>query len=112
MECRDFKEWVMDKDILDEGVEANIKEHIKICERCRNLYTMDSLIEAQIKNGLKEVDVPGGLLDLIEMNVQSATKDKSVVCFPWKILVRTFVMAALLFIFLSPLTVNLKALTR
>jgi anti-sigma factor RsiW len=102
MECCGFKEWLTNKEILDEGVEVTAREHLEKCERCNKLYMLDSQIEAQIKEGLEQEDPPDGLLARIEMNIQAEKEGEFVKRFPWKRLLPAVAVAALLLIILNP----------
>jgi anti-sigma factor RsiW len=110
MECHNFKKWVINKDILDESVEKAAREHLEMCERCRKLYTMDARIEAQIKEELREVEAPGGLLSRIEMDIQSTDKVKMFTHLSWKKLIPAVAVAALLLIFLNPFAGGFKSI--
>lgn len=110
MECHNFKKWLINKDILDERAETAARDHLRMCERCRKLYTMDAQIEAQIKEGLKEVEVPDGLLSRIEMDIQSTDKGKMFTHFTWKRVIPTLAVAALLFILFNPFAGGFKSI--
>jgi len=102
MICHDFKDWLINRDMLDERIEGTAREHLEICERCRKLYRMDSRVEAQLAHGLREIDVPDGLYSRIEMDIQSATKDKPALHLTWKILAPAVAMAALVLLIFNP----------
>ncbi len=102
MECNSFRDWLNNGDMLDGDVEARAMEHLALCERCSNLFAMDSRIETGIREGMKAVDVPEGLLDRIEMDLRSEKKKQPAVLLSWKSFVPAFTAAILLLIFFNP----------
>ena len=102
MECNSFRDWLNNGDMLDGDVEAGAMEHLAHCERCSNLFAMDSRIETGIREGMKAVDVPEGLLDRIEMDLRPEKKKQPAVFLSWKSFVPAFTAAILLLIFFNP----------
>jgi hypothetical protein len=110
MNCHEFKEWLINKDILDQRVRANAGEHLQMCERCKKVYELDSQGEARIKESLRKVELPEGLLARIEVDIQSTDEGKFITHFSWKILVLGLVAAALLFVILNPFPGRFKSI--
>ncbi len=118
MNCNEFKTWLSNKDISDAGVAEETKMHMEGCALCKKLYSMDSLIEAQIKEGLKKTDPPKRLFARIEMNLQSTKEDKASDHFTltrfagawWKILAAPVAVAAVLFFVLYPFSKGFESL--
>lgn len=102
MECNGFRDWLINRDMFDNGVEATAMEHLVACEGCRRLFAMDSRIEARVKEGMKEVEVPDGLWTRIEMDLRPEKRNRPVVRLPWKGLVPAFTVAILLLLFFNP----------
>lgn len=102
MNCEDFKQWIDNRDFYDEIWAKDAGKHIKQCDACENLHIMDTRIESRIRDALKKIDPPERLVARIEMNIQSAEKERLFNRFQWKILAPAFAVAALLFIVLNP----------
>jgi len=110
MNCNELKKWLGNRELFDTTVAEKAKKHMEQCDLCKKLYSMDSLIEAQLKQGLKQIVPPERLFDRIEMNLQS-TKEyefsdhfafKRLLAAPWKVIVTPVAIAAMLLLFLNP----------
>ena len=110
MKCCEFKNWLNDKDLFDEDAEASAIKHIELCEPCKRLYVLDLHIEAQIQEGLKQVDPPKRLLASVEMNLESPVEDKSINLLSWKKLIPIFAIAAIFLLIFNPFTTKIGSL--
>jgi hypothetical protein len=55
--CHQFKTWLSDQDIEDKSLEREARDHMETCEICKKLATVDSLIEARVREGLRQVGI-------------------------------------------------------
>jgi hypothetical protein len=110
MTCHEFKNWLINKDILDEKGEELAKAHLDDCERCRKIYMIDSHVESRIKDSLKEVEIPHRLRSRIELDILSTTERKNFTQAHWKKILPAFAMAALLIIFINPFTTRFESI--
>jgi hypothetical protein len=113
MNCQDFKAWLDNKDLYDERVCADAEIHMAGCEQCNNLYTLDALIDARVKDCLKPAEVPQGLLSRIETDIMAKKKDLDAPFAFWKKFVPLFAAAAIVFmIVINPFSAKIKNLNQ
>jgi anti-sigma factor RsiW len=68
MICTDFKIWILDR---APERETEAITHAKSCGVCAGLHALDDALEGVISEGLKEAEVPEGLIKKVEMNLES-----------------------------------------
>ena len=84
MDCRDFKKWLIDKDILGAGAAESAARHMESCERCAELFETDLRLEKLIKKKLAQVEAPDALRAAVEMDIQSADRESLLSRVSWK----------------------------
>jgi hypothetical protein len=111
MNCHDFKDWLVSRDIQKNGLEEKAREHVMFCEECKKIAAIDSLIEDRIRICLCRVDPPIEFSAILEMDLRSAVREKNATLFSWKKLVPALAIAAvLLAIVFNPLSGRIKSL--
>lgn len=71
MNCDDFKQWLIDKDLANDRTEKSVAEHMERCEHCAQLFRMDRLLESAIRKKLAPVQPSEGVLAALQMHVRS-----------------------------------------
>ena len=109
MNCSEFKQW-LNTDLSDEGASAEAGKHADICDACKKLHDLDSLLEAKIRNGLETVAPPERLINRIDMNIRSAENEKSGEKAAWKKTAYAFAVAAMVLIILNPFSTKFQGM--
>ncbi len=77
MNCKDVKSRLADPEFVDGSMEAPaLKEHLKKCTTCRQLYNLDATLDGEIKKALKPPAMPEHLMESLEMTVAQEMTDK------------------------------------
>lgn len=100
MTCREFKEWLIDRDFAEADNATLARAHMQKCPDCRRLYELDEELEGLIRREMIPVEVPARLAKKIDMGINSSAP-KKVFAFPWKF-VPALALAALLVLLLNP----------
>ncbi len=109
MDCKRFKEWLINKDVSDQAATQSANVHMESCDTCKTLFQIDNTMETLIFNGLKKADPPQRLIDKIELDLETAAlyqqpgRNKLKASFKkhWKKMVPAFATAAILILMLN-----------
>ncbi len=110
MNCSEFKQWLDNTDLSDKGASAEAGKHTDNCGACKKLHTLDSLLEAKIRNGLEMAAPPERLINRIDMNIRSAENEKSGEKAAWKKAAYAFAAAAMVLIILNPFSTKFQGM--
>jgi len=109
MECVEFKHWLVLRD--GAGCESADKAlyHLKGCPDCMKLYDADTALAEVMKEGFKEEELPGGLMERIEEDLDAVKRDRpGKGPTPWRVFVKAaapvLAVAAMLVVFIYPQT--------
>jgi anti-sigma factor RsiW len=72
MNCKDFQDWLLTRDVLTDRENPEILDHVETCETCRKFYHIDENLEDTIGLACRPVEVPKGLYDQIELTIDHA----------------------------------------
>jgi len=61
MNCREFKSWLIDRDIYDKRLAADAMQHLDACESCRDIFDIDRALDHQIRESVPRAELPSGL---------------------------------------------------
>ncbi len=110
MNCSEFKQWLDNTDLSAKDASAEAGKHADMCGSCKKLHTLDSLLEAKIRNGLEMAAPPERLISRIDMNIRSAEKEKSGGLSAWKKAAYAFAAAAMVLIILNPFSTKFQGM--
>lgn len=103
--CRKFKQWLLNQDASDENVLRQVKAHIQVCQVCEAQYQTDTALDEMLKKGMQTVDPPAGLIMRARRRIESEPRPRRF-NFPgvsWKTAVPVLSMAVLVLVmFLTP----------
>jgi len=92
MNCKDFEHWLLTRDVFTDIEKSDVREHLENCESCKNIYMMDTGLEVNIKLGFHRQELPRGLFDKVDSNIDQAKRSilKLPSCFMGKALPDSF----------------------
>lgn len=76
MNCKDFENWLLIRDIFTDKKNSDVKEHLERCEQCKNLYIIDTNLEENIELAFHLQELPKGLCNRLDSIIDHAKKDK------------------------------------
>ena len=100
--CQEFKQWINNQNSADENTFQQVQEHIQVCRTCDALYRTDLALDTMLKNGMRAIEPPQGLVERARQKIESESRPRPF-RFPsvsWKTMVPTFAMAALVLVML------------
>ena len=113
MNCHEFKSWLIDHDPIDSPKDIAAREHMQQCDACQKLHDIDQSVEAAVKDGLRPVAPPPGLVARARRRVESSSgkqRFKSLVL-SWKTAAPAMATAlVLLFLVLNPFSGKLYSI--
>lgn len=74
MNCKDFQHWLSTKQGAADKENPDALDHLKNCDICKNLYTIDAILEKNIEAAFVQQEIPKGLFDRIELTLDHAKK--------------------------------------
>ncbi len=99
MNCKNFKNWLVDPDAFVESATDSAMAHIKLCSECEKLYHLDGKIEDNIRLSFKKTAPPERFLKQVELNSAALdTGGKSM----WLKSFVPFFAAAMIILFIYP----------
>ncbi len=101
MTCKEFKQWFNDHE--SDEMTDEVRSHLTICDKCKQIYTLDQILETKLTNSLEQLEVPERLQRRLEQNkpgnniwlMQSHTMRRAIGA--------ALAIAAMLVLFLFPL---------
>lgn len=58
MTCREFKEWLLEREFSETRQEEAARQHLRFCSACRKLYILDEQLEGMIRQEMTAEAVP------------------------------------------------------
>lgn len=77
MNCNDFFIWLQNRSAHKQTEDPGILGHIQECEDCRQLYDMDTCLEACIQQSFALQKLPAGLAKKINQHIDAAFFSKT-----------------------------------
>ncbi|MFO7910714.1 MAG: hypothetical protein R6V15_00970 [Desulfotignum sp.] len=77
MNCNDFFIWLQNRSAHKQTRDPGILGHIQECEDCRQLYDMDTCLEACIQQSFALQKLPAGLAKKINQHIDAAFFSKT-----------------------------------
>jgi hypothetical protein len=72
MNCNDFFIWLQNRSVHKQTRDPGILGHIQECDACRQLYDMDTCLEACIQQSFALQKLPAGLAKKINHHIDEA----------------------------------------
>jgi len=108
MNCHEFKNWLLDKDLLGETA-AFARQHVETCSQCRKLFSLDQKIETSIRAILTKVEPPDRLRAAVDQDIKYSERSPVLRRVPWKALVPALAVGALLLVLLNPFGARIES---
>lgn len=72
MMCKDFQHWLLTRDNFREDDPEDVLDHRRECPSCSRLYAIDEGLETAIQSAFLQEELPKGLVDQIDLNLDHA----------------------------------------
>ncbi|MBI5248751.1 MAG: hypothetical protein HY912_04585 [Desulfomonile tiedjei] len=109
MNCHEFKNWLLDKDLLGREAATCAKQHVDTCDRCRKLLALDQEVENSIRATLAKVEPPDRLRAAVDQNIKYAERSPFFRRVPWKTLAPALAAAVFFFVLLNPFAAHIDS---
>ena len=102
MNCQEYREWFRKREVLSsEGIISEAYLHAKTCRECSVINKIDTDHENKIRRDLYMREVPDGLLNRVELNIQSISGVKKRSSILWRTVAPALTVAAMVLLFIS-----------